>query len=82
MKDDGKLAAVNFLARCDHRCTCFSVGVNIGLFGFSESDQHGFSAFGAHEGHGGVGFGLEVSITKHAIDLAFERRWNTLDDFG
>ena len=56
--------------------------MHVGLVGFTESNQHGFPAFGAHEGHGSVGFGLEVSISQHTVDLALERRWNAFDDFG
>ena len=53
----------------------------VGLLGFAESNQHGLAAFCAHEGHGGVGFGFEVPIGQHTVDLALERRWYSLDDF-
>ena len=81
MEHDRHFASVNFLEGCDDGCTGLAVGVGIGLVGLSETHQHGFAAFGAHEGHRCVGLGFEVSIGQHTVDLALERGWDSLDDF-
>ena len=82
MEDHGQFVAVDFLAGSHHGGAGFSVGVDIGLVGLSKTDEHGLAAIGSHEGHGGVGLGLEVAIAQHAVDLCLEAGGNPLNDFG
>ena len=81
VEDHGQFVAVNLLAGGDHRCTGFAISVDIGFAFFAQSDEHGFTAFGSHQGHGGVGLGLEIAISQHAVDLALERGRDTFNNF-
>ena len=82
MEQHGKVAAVDFLAGSHHGGTGFAVGMSVRLVGFAEPDEHGLPAFGAHQGHRSVGFGLEIALGQHAVDLPLERRRDAFDGFG
>ena len=78
----GQFVAVDFLAGCDDGCAGFSVDMVVGLVFLPQSDEHGFTAVGAHQGHGCVGFGFEIAVCEDAVDLTLERGGYAFNDFG